>query len=73
MLTTIDLAEGGGGARQDAILVEDIGESDIPPVSRRMRVNTQRGARRKVGEPVFVTLDLARLLFFDATSKLAIA
>jgi multiple sugar transport system ATP-binding protein len=68
MLTTIELA----GAPHDAILVEDIGESDIPPVSRRMRVNTQRGARRKVDDAVFVALDLERLLFFDPASKRAI-
>jgi multiple sugar transport system ATP-binding protein len=72
MLTTIELASLGELARREPSLVEDLGESDIPRVSRRMRINVQRGARRQIGEAVNVVLDLQRLHFFDPVSKLAI-
>jgi multiple sugar transport system ATP-binding protein len=72
MLTTIELTTRDGDARHDKNLVEDLGEAEIPRVSRRLRINAQRGARRRVDEVVRVALDLERLHFFDAGSKLAI-
>jgi multiple sugar transport system ATP-binding protein len=70
MLTTIELSTGdavGGGP-----LLEDLGEADIPRVSRRLRINAQRGEKREIGAAVRVALDLDSLHFFDPVSKLAI-
>jgi multiple sugar transport system ATP-binding protein len=69
MVTTVELA---GAARRDGAIVEDLGESGVPPVSHRMRVNAQSGVRRVADQPVRVALDLERLHFFDPVSKLAI-
>ena len=69
MVTTVELA---GAARRDGVVVEDLGESGIPRVSNRMRINAQSGARRGADQPVRVALDLERLHFFDPVSKLAI-
>jgi multiple sugar transport system ATP-binding protein len=72
MLTTVELARNGGGARRDGAIIEDLGESGVPRVSNRLRINTQSGARRSADQPVRVALDLGRLHFFDPISKLAI-
>ena len=69
MVTTVELA---GVARRGAAMVEDLGESDVPRVSHRMRINAQSGARRRADQPVRVALDLERLHFFDPVSELAI-
>jgi multiple sugar transport system ATP-binding protein len=69
MVTTVELA---GAARRDGAIVADLGESGVPRVSRRMRINAQGGARRAADQPVRVALDLERLHFFDPVSKLAI-
>ncbi len=69
MVTTVDLA---GAKRRDGVIVEDLGESGIPRVSNRMRINAQSGARRVADQPVGIELDLERLHFFDPVSKLAI-
>jgi multiple sugar transport system ATP-binding protein len=69
MVTTVELA---GAKRRDGVIVEDLGESGIPRVSNRMRINAQSGARRVADQPVRVALDLERLHFFDPVSKLAI-
>ena len=69
MVTTVELA---GGARRDGVVVEDLGESGIPRVSNRMRINAQSGARRVVDQPVRIVIELERLHFFDPVSKLAI-
>ena len=72
MLTTIDLAPNGARAPESRMVVEDLAESDIPRVSHRMRLSAQGGPRLKIGEPVGVSIEAARLLYFDATTKLAI-
>jgi multiple sugar transport system ATP-binding protein len=68
MVTTVELA---GAARRDGAIVEDLGESSVPRVSHRMRINAQSGVRC-ADQPVRVALDLERLHFFDPVSKLAI-
>ena len=69
MVTTVELA---GAARRDGAIVEDLSESGVPPVSTRMRIIAQSGARRVPDQPVRVALDLERMHFFDPASKLAI-
>jgi multiple sugar transport system ATP-binding protein len=69
MVTTVELM---GAARRDGAIVEDLGESGVPRVGRRIRINAQSGARRAADQPVWVALDLERLHFFDPASKLAI-
>ncbi len=69
IVTTVELA---GAERRDGAIVEDLGESGVPPISTRMRVAAQSGARRAADQPVSVGLDLERLHFFDPVSKLAI-
>jgi ABC-type sugar transport system ATPase subunit len=69
LLTTVRLA---ADAPAGPILIEELGESDIPKVSDRLRLNSQGGARRAIDERVGIALDLDRLLFFDPTSKLTI-
>ena len=69
IVTTVELA---GAERRDGAIVEDLGESGVPPISTRMRVVAQSGARRAADQPVSVGLDLERLHFFDPVSKLAI-
>jgi multiple sugar transport system ATP-binding protein len=69
MVTTVELA---GAARRDGAIVEDLGESSVPRVSHRMRINAQSGVRCGADQPVRVALDLERLHFFDPVSKLAI-
>ena len=73
VLTTIELAAHGQDQGREGALLEELGESDIPRVSRRVRINTQSGAKRARGEPVRVAFDAARLHMFDPVSKLAIA
>jgi multiple sugar transport system ATP-binding protein len=72
MLTTVELAPADGPAGREGPIVEELGESDIPRVSRRLRTNAQSGAKRERGETVRVALDAARLHLFDPVSKLAI-
>jgi multiple sugar transport system ATP-binding protein len=72
LLMTIELAAGSGDAARQTPLVEDFGESDIPPVSSKLRISAPVGARRKIDEPVRIALDLTRLLYFDPVHKLAI-
>jgi multiple sugar transport system ATP-binding protein len=72
MLTTIELTPSGGHLSRERALVEDLGESDIPAVSNKLRISVRRGARRQIDEPVRVAVDWERLLFFDAVTKLAI-
>jgi len=69
IVTTVELA---GAERRDGAIVEDLGEFGVPPISTRMRVVAQSGARRAADQPVSVGLDLERLHFFDPVSKLAI-
>ncbi len=69
MVTTVELA---GAKRRDDAIVEDLGESGVPRVSNRMRINAQGAARRGADQLVRVALDLERLHFFDPISKLAI-
>jgi len=69
MVTTVELA---GAKRRDGVVVEDLGESGIPRVSNRMRINAQSGARRVADQAVGIELDLERLHYFDPVSKLAI-
>jgi len=72
MLTTIELAPSDGKPSTHLPLVEYIGEADIPPVSHKLRISVQRGERRRIDEPVWVSVDPDRLLFFDPTTKAAI-
>jgi multiple sugar transport system ATP-binding protein len=69
VLTTIDLAPGADGQP----LVEDLAESDIPKVARRLKANLQAGRGLHPGAPVGVSLDPRRLLLFDPVTKLAVA
>jgi multiple sugar transport system ATP-binding protein len=73
VVTTVELQPLGDLAAPEQSLVDELGESDIPKVSRRVRVNAQRGAPGRVGEGVWVALDSQRLLYFDAATKLAIS
>jgi multiple sugar transport system ATP-binding protein len=72
MLTTVDLMPAGVQAPRRRLVVEDLGEADIPRVSHRMRLSAQRGPRLKIDEAVGVSIEAARLLLFDPTSKLAV-
>ena len=68
VLTTVDLAPGA----EPPSLVDDLSESDIPKVARRLKANMQAGRRLSLGAPVGVSLDPRRLLFFDPLTKLAL-
>jgi multiple sugar transport system ATP-binding protein len=70
LLTTVELAS--DGAARGRALVEDLGESDIPAVSNRLRLVVRRGQTLALDEPVRVTVEWERLLFFDPETKLAI-
>jgi multiple sugar transport system ATP-binding protein len=69
MVTTVELT---GFPREDAFIVEDLGESNVPRPSNRMRINAQSGTRCAADQLVGVKLDLERLHFFDPVSKLTI-
>jgi multiple sugar transport system ATP-binding protein len=69
MVTTVELP---GGPHRERPFFEDLGESDLPDVSTRMRILGQSVGRRGVNDPVRVTLNLDRLHFFDPANKLAI-
>ena len=69
VLTTVDLAPGA----EPPGLVEDLAESDIPNIARRLKANVQAGRGLRAGAPVGVSLDAKRLLFFDPVTKLALA
>jgi multiple sugar transport system ATP-binding protein len=66
VLATVDLAPNDGQP-----LVEDLAESDIPKIARRVKANLQ-GRGLTVGAPVGVRLDARRLLVFDPVTKLTI-
>jgi multiple sugar transport system ATP-binding protein len=70
LLTTVELAS--DGAARGRALVEDLGESDIPAVSNRLRLVVRRGQTLALDEPVRVAVEWDRLLFFDPATKLAI-
>ena len=72
MLTTIDLRRDRAPAPERHIVVEDLGEADIPRVSHRIRASAQRGPRLRLDEAVGLSIEAERLLFFDAQTKLAI-
>jgi multiple sugar transport system ATP-binding protein len=72
MLTTVELAPQDGQTEREGPILEELGESDIPRVSRRLRINVQSGARRARGDAVRIALDGARVHLFDPVSKLAI-
>jgi multiple sugar transport system ATP-binding protein len=69
VLTTVDLAPGADAQT----LVEDLDESDVPHVARRLKANVQAGRAAPPGSPVGVSLDSQRLLFFDPVTKLRLA
>ena len=65
VLTTVDLVP-GADART---LVEDIDESDVPQVARRLKANVQAGRTMPPGSTVGLSLDPQRLLFFDPSQS----
>ncbi len=67
VLTTVDLAPS-----TQARIVDDLAESDIPQVTRRLKANVQAGRGGRPGAPVGVLMDPQRLLFFDPVTKLAV-
>ena len=71
MLTTVELTPLAGPAAAGPI-VQELGESDVPRVSQRLRINAQSHVKRTPGEAVRVTIDAARLQVFDPVSKLAV-
>jgi multiple sugar transport system ATP-binding protein len=69
VLTTVDLAPGA----EAQTLVEDIDESDVPQVARRLKANVQAGHAMSPGSAVGLSLDTQRLLFFDPVTKVRLA